>query len=340
MAMASGRPLKVGLHLPHWEGGLNGATPRGSDLIGLARLGEAVGFDSLWVADHAWIVENDFYEAIDRPVPAQVADAPAGLWDGWTLLTAVAAVTSRIELGPLVACTGFRNPALLAKMADTLDEISGGRLILGLGAGDSLFEHRAMGYPTDRLVSRFEEAVIIIRRLLREGALDFAGTYYRIDGFELRPRGPRPNGPPIMIGALANRPRMLRLTAQYADIWNGWVAYERSHADVVPPLRDRVDQACRRHGRDPGALRRSLAIQVAEPGKQVPESDPLTGSPDELAAALRAMAAEGIDHVQIFLMPTTPATVEGFGEVLARLDRSGDGWSAYRPNSATKTART
>jgi alkanesulfonate monooxygenase SsuD/methylene tetrahydromethanopterin reductase-like flavin-dependent oxidoreductase (luciferase family) len=328
MEPARRRPLKVGLHLPQAEGMMDGATPRWGDILAMARLAEDVGFDALWVMDHLLM-----------RFPGREAQ-PIGIWEGWSLLAALAAATRQIALGPFVACTGFRNPALLAKMADTLDEISGGRLILGLGAGDSLFEHRAMGYPTDRLVSRFEEAVIIIRRLLREGALDFAGTYYRIDGFELRPRGPRPNGPPIMIGALANRPRMLRLTAQYADIWNGWVAYERSHADVVPPLRDRVDQACRRHGRDPGALRRSLAIQVAEPGKQVPESDPLTGSPDELAAALRAMAAEGIDHVQIFLMPTTPATVEGFGEVLARLDRSGDGWSAYRPNSATKTART
>jgi alkanesulfonate monooxygenase SsuD/methylene tetrahydromethanopterin reductase-like flavin-dependent oxidoreductase (luciferase family) len=220
-----------------------------------------------------------------------------------------------------VACTGFRNSALLAKTADTLDEISDGRLILGLGAGDSLFEHRAMGYPTDCLVSRFEEALTIIRRLLREGTLDFTGTYYRVNDFELRPRGPRPSGPPILIGTLANRPRMLRLTVQNADIWNGWVAYERSHADVVPPMRERVDAACCLHGRDPATLERSLAIQVAQPGHQIPGSDPMTGSPEELAAALRAVAAEGIGHVQIFLMPTTPASVEGFGATLELLDR-------------------
>ena len=255
-------------------------------------------------------------------MPPEVADVPAGLWEGWTLLTALAVATNRIEVGPLVACTGFRNPALMAKMADTLDEISDGRLILGLGAGDSLFEHRAMGYPTDHLVSRFEEALTIIRGLLREGALDFVGTYYRVNGFELRPRGPRPGGPPIMIGTLANRPRMLRLVTQYADIWNGWIAYDRNHADVVPPLRERVDQACRQHGRDPATLERSLTIQVAQPGQEVPGSDPITGSPEEVAAALRALADEGIRHVQIFLMPTTPTTLEGFGEILARLDRS------------------
>jgi alkanesulfonate monooxygenase SsuD/methylene tetrahydromethanopterin reductase-like flavin-dependent oxidoreductase (luciferase family) len=325
MAAAGTRPLEVGLHLPHWEGGLGGVTPRWSDLLALARQAEAVGFDSLWVADHSWTVENDFYEGIGRPVPPEVADVPAGLWEGWTLLTAVAVATSRIALGPLVACTGFRNPALLAKMADTLDEISGGRLILGLGAGDSLFEHRAMGYPTDHLVSRFEEALAIIRGLFQEGGLDFAGTYYRVDGFELRPRGPRSGGPPIVIGTLANRPRMLRLVTRYADVWNGWVAYDRSRADIVPPLRERVDAACREHGRDPGTLERSLTIQVAQPGQEVPGSDPIAGSPEEVAAALRALADEGIGHVQIFLMPTTPATVEEFGAVLEHLDRPSRG---------------
>lgn len=321
MATATGRLLNVGLHLPHWEGGLGGVTPRWSDLLALAQQAEAIGFDSLWVADHSWTIENDFYEGIGRPVPPEVADMPAGLWEGWTLLTAVAVATTRVTLGPLVTCTGFRNPALLAKMADTLDEISNGRLILGLGAGDSLFEHRAMGYPTDHLVSRFEEALTIIRGLFQEGALDFAGTYYRVDGFELRPRGPRAGGPPIMIGTLANRPRMLRLVSQYADIWNGWVAYDRNDADVVPPLRERVDQACLQHGRDPATLERSLTIQVAQPGQEVPGSDPITGSPEAVAAALQALADQGMSHVQVFLMPTTPATVEDFGAVFEHLDR-------------------
>jgi alkanesulfonate monooxygenase SsuD/methylene tetrahydromethanopterin reductase-like flavin-dependent oxidoreductase (luciferase family) len=322
MATAAARPLNVGLHMPHWEGGIDGVTPGWADLLALAQQAEAVGFDSLWVADHTWSILSEFYEGISRPVPPEVTTMPPfGMWEGWTLLTALAVATSHIELGILVACTGFRNPALLAKMADTLDEISDGRLILGLGAGDSLFEHRAMGYPTDHLVSRFEEALTIIQRLLRDGRLDFTGTYYRVDGFELRPRGPRPSGPPILIGTLANRPRMLRLVAQYADIWNGWVAYARNHRDVVPPMRERVDAACHLDGRDPATLNRSLTIQIAQPGHQVPGSDPMTGSPEELAALLQGLADEGISHVQIFLMPTTPATVDAFGEVLALLDR-------------------
>jgi alkanesulfonate monooxygenase SsuD/methylene tetrahydromethanopterin reductase-like flavin-dependent oxidoreductase (luciferase family) len=323
MTTAPMRPLTVGLQIPHWEGGIGGVTPRWADLLALAQQAEAVGFDSLWVADHTWTILREFYEVSGRPVPAEVADLPpGGLWEPWTLLTALAVATTRIQLGMLVACTGFRNPALLAKMADTLDEISDGRLILGLGAGDALFEHRAMGYPTDRLVSRFEEALTIIRRLLHEGALDFTGEFYRVDGFELRPRGPRPAGPPILIGTLATKPRMLRLVAQHADIWNGGVAFTRSHADVVPPMRERVDAACVQHGRDPATLQRALTIQIAHPGQQLPGTDPLIGPPEEVAAALQALADAGITHVQIFLMPTTPATIEGFGAVLEHLDRT------------------
>ena len=124
-----------------------------------------------------------------------------------------------------------------------------------------------------------------------------------------------------MIGTLANRPRMLRLTVAHADIWNGWVAYDRSHADVVAPMRARVDAACVQ-GRDPVTLERTLAIQIAQPGQEVPSSDPITGTPEEVAASLRALADEGISHVQIFLMPTTPATIDDFGAVLERLDRA------------------
>jgi alkanesulfonate monooxygenase SsuD/methylene tetrahydromethanopterin reductase-like flavin-dependent oxidoreductase (luciferase family) len=322
MAMPGARPLKVGLQLPSWEGGIAGVTPRWVDLCATAQLAEAVGFDSLWVVDHALAIDSEFFTGIGCPVPPEVVDAPPfGFWEGWTLLTALAVATSRIELGTLVACTGYRNPTLLAKMADTFDEISGGRLILGLGAGDSLFEHRAMGYPTDRLVSRFEEALAIISRLLRKGSVDFTGEYYQINGFELLPRGPRPSGPPILIGTLATGPRMLRLTAQYADVWGGWVNYGRNRADVVAPMRERIDAACRLHGRNPATLARSLSVQVASAGRYVSGSEPLTGSPEELATSLRAFAAEGIDHLQVTLEPTTPGTVEGFAAVLELLDR-------------------
>ena len=160
----------------------------------MTRAIEDLGFDSVWVGEHL------LYRWPDRP--------PRGPWEAWTLLSAIAASTTRIELGPLVACTNFHNPALLAKQAATIDEISGGRFVLGLGAGWNETEFRAFGYPYDHRIDRFEEAFTIIRTLLREGAIDFDGRWYQARDCELLPRGPRPDGPPLMIGS--NGPRMLR----------------------------------------------------------------------------------------------------------------------------------
>jgi len=174
------RPLKVGLFLPLWEERTSGTVPSWTEILARAKAAEAVGVDSLWVPDHLII---------------RFPDAePEGVWEGWSFLAALAASTERVELGQLVTCTAFRNPALLAKMADTVDEISGGRLTLGLGAGWHEPEFQAFGYPFDHRVSRFEEAVTIIHGLLKYGQIDFAGAYYQARDCELRPRGPRTGG--------------------------------------------------------------------------------------------------------------------------------------------------
>src|SRR3712207_5459950 len=188
----SHRPLKVGLILPETERQMNGGSARWSDLREMAHLGEQIGADSLWITDH-----------LIHRVPGE---EPRGMWECWSLISALAAITEKPEIGTLVLSTSFRNPALLAKMADTVEEISEGRLILGLGAGWHEPEFRAFGYPYDHRASRFEEALTIISTLLREGQVDFAGTYYQARECELRPRGPRPGGPPILIGALGTGP--------------------------------------------------------------------------------------------------------------------------------------
>src|SRR5215218_5073345 len=185
------RPLKLGIILDIFEGvDTNGqVTPakHWDELRDFARRVEALGFDSLWVPDHLfWREEGE-------------ASSTKGVWEGWSMLTALAAITERIELGTLVVCTAFRNPALLAKMADTVDEISGGRLILGLGAGYHEPEFRAFGYPYEYLGARFEEALTIIATLLRQGKIDFEGRFYQARDCELRPSGPRPAGPPILV---------------------------------------------------------------------------------------------------------------------------------------------
>src|SRR5829696_9057284 len=215
----------------------------------MAKRAEEAGFDSFWVPDHLLFRFPDVHQQ--------------GAWDAWSLLAALAATTKTMEIAPLVACSSFRNPALIAKMADTVDEISGGRLILGLGAGWHEPEYSAFGYPFDHRASRFAEALTIITTLLREGQIDFAGDYYQARDCELRPRGPRPGGPPILVaGGTPAGPRMVRLGVERADMWNQWLVWGRSWPDAIPPLRELVDAACTASGRDPASLERTVAIQV------------------------------------------------------------------------------
>ncbi|HEX6737897.1 MAG TPA: LLM class flavin-dependent oxidoreductase, partial [Vicinamibacteria bacterium] len=300
------RPLKVGLHLPN-------AAPW-ADTLAMARRAAEVGFDSLWLPDHLYTRRAELWITAGRPVPPDVEhQPPAGAWETWTLLAALAQAVPRLELGTLVACTHFRNPALLAKMAETLDAVSGGRLILGLGAGDVAFEHRAFGFPFDRAVGRFEEALRIIAALLRTGHCDFHGRYYEVTDLALEPRGPRATGPPILIGTLATGRRMLRLAAQYADLWNGWLGYGRSWPDTLPPLRAAVDAACLAWGRDPATLGRTVAVRVALLGQEVGGGvEPLAGTAHEIAAAMRAYARGGVSHLQVWLVPNDLAGVEAF----------------------------
>jgi probable F420-dependent oxidoreductase len=301
------RPLKVGVQLPEVEREVHW-----TELLGMTRAIEDLGYDSVWVGEHL------LYRWADRD--------PRGPWEAWSMLAAIAASTERIEFGPLVACTNFHNPALLAKQAATIDEISGGRLILGLGAGWNETEFRAFGIPFDHRVDRFEEAFTIIRTLLRDGAIDFDGRFYQARDCELLPRGPRPNGPPLMIGS--NGPRMLRIAAPHVQAWNSWFAHTGNVPDGVIPLRDLVDEACRAVGRDASEVERTVAVLVRFPGGtgrvqgtySTPQQTPLEGTPDEMAEVLCAYAREGIGHVQLVLDPITRSSIEAFAPVLARLD--------------------
>jgi alkanesulfonate monooxygenase SsuD/methylene tetrahydromethanopterin reductase-like flavin-dependent oxidoreductase (luciferase family) len=182
----------------------NGMAPSYTEIRATAIRAEEAGFDSIWVADHL------LYRRQGQPT--------MGIWEAWTMLAALAEVTHRVELGTITLCASFRNPAVLAKMAVTLDEVSGGRLILGIGAGWNESEYRAFGLPFDRRVDRFEEALRVIVPLLREGRVTFDGRYFSVQDCELAPRGPRSEGPPLLIGA--SGPRMLHLAARHADLWN------------------------------------------------------------------------------------------------------------------------
>jgi probable F420-dependent oxidoreductase len=301
------RALKVGVQLPEVE-----REVRWPELVTMARVAEDVGFDSLWVGEH---LLYRFPEGSSR-----------GPWEAWTLLAALAASTSRIRLGPLVACTNFHNPALLAKQAATIDEVSGGRLVLGLGAGWNETEFLAFGFPFDHRIARFEEAFTIIRTLLRDGAIDFDGTYYSARDCELVPRGPRPGGPPLMIGSIGER--MLRITLPHVQAWNAWYADTGNSPSGVARLRRIVDDACRDVGREPVDVARSVAVQVRmtggtgriQGGTTRPTVTPLSGPSDAIAAELRAYAAVGIAEVQLVLDPITASAIEEFAPVLEHLD--------------------
>ncbi len=319
-ATGTRRPLKVGLFFPHAQVGPEGRKPLWTNILALAQHAEAVGFDSLWFPDHYYYPRREL-RLSDAPTnDARDAEAASGFWDCWTLISAIAASVPRVELGTLVTCTGYRNPGVLAKIVSTVEEISDGRVILGIGGGDAEYEHRAFGLPYENRIGRFEEALTIITRLFREGKCDFAGTHYTVRELELRPRGPRPNGPPIMIGTLATGKRMLRLTAQHADLWNGWII-RQSSPDAVPPLREAVDAACTEHGRDPATLGRTITIGASVLGRGTPAGGGITGTPEEMAETLRAFAREGVSHVQVWLTPSSRAGVEAFGSVLELLDK-------------------
>jgi alkanesulfonate monooxygenase SsuD/methylene tetrahydromethanopterin reductase-like flavin-dependent oxidoreductase (luciferase family) len=301
------RPLKIGVQLPEVE-----REVRWPELLDMVRAIEDLGYDSIWLGEHL------LYRWPDRP--------SRGPWEAWTLMAAVAAVTSRVEFGPLVACTNFHNPAMLAKQTAMIDEISGGRFILGLGAGWNETDFRSFGFPYDHRVERFAEAFTIIRTLLREGAIDFDGQFYQARDCELLPRGPRPAGPPILIGS--NGPRMLRLTMGHADAWNTWFADIDNAPTGVARLRTIVDDACRDVGRDPASVERTTAVMVQLPGGagRLQGSDSLatglSGSPDDMAETFRAFAREGISHVQLVMDPITVDSIRAFAPVLERLDRA------------------
>ncbi len=281
--------MKIGVMLPIGEDEALGRPLPYTAIRDLALQAEAEGLDSLWVADHL----------LYRP-----ADGPTrGIWEAWSIQTALAEATERVDIGQLVLCTAFRNPALVAKMAATLDEISGGRLILGLGCGWHQPEFDAFGFPFDHRVDRFEEALRIIVPLLKEGKVDLCGKYYSAPGCELTPRGPHPEGPPVLVASFG--PRMLRLTAQYADSWNtAWLG----KADALAEPREAMVAACLQVGRDPGTLETTVGVNVYYPDLAGSDDAPrsyLTGSAEAVGADLAEYATAGVGHVICRLSPST-----------------------------------
>jgi alkanesulfonate monooxygenase SsuD/methylene tetrahydromethanopterin reductase-like flavin-dependent oxidoreductase (luciferase family) len=299
--------MKVGVVLPIAQEDGTSAPPSYPEIRAIATGAEDGGLDSVWVFDHLLF---------------RFDGETTGIHECWTVLAAIAEATSRVELGTIVMCTSFRNAALLAKMAATLDHVSGGRLILGIGSGWHDPEFDAFGYPTDHKVGRFEEALTIIRSLIREGRADLDGRWMTARDAVLIP----PARPDIPILIAAKRPRMLDLVARHADAWN--LAWFGLPDDRWRGVRDQLAAACVAAGRDPATLERTVGVTVRYPdllpapggpedvaADEEPIPPALVGD-DEIAAGLSAYADEGTGHVIAALEPTTPEAVARFAETV------------------------
>ncbi len=268
----------------------------------LALAAEAEGLDSVWLADHL----------LYKPPEGELV----GMTEAWTLLSALAAVTRRVEIAPLVLCASFRSPGMVAKMAAALDEVSGGRLILGVGAGWHDPEYEAFGFPTDHKVSRFEEWLEIVARLVRGERVTFKGSYHSVEDCVLVP----PPGRRIPVLVASHKPRMHGLTAKWADAWN--TAWYGLPDDRFRERMAALDEALAAAGRDPADLERTVGIVVRDPAQEpeAEDDDSLAGSVEDVAAALAGYAQLGFAHAIVLPQPMTVDMVERVAEAV-RLSR-------------------
>ncbi len=293
--------MKFGVQLPEVE-----RIVRWDELRRMAVLAEDVGFDSLWVGDHYLYGERP-----DRRGP----------WEVWTQLAAIAAVTTTVTIAPFVASLAFHRPAVLAKFASTVDEISGGRLVLGVGAGWNEVEFRAFGIPYDRRVDRFAEAFEIVRRLMRGETVTSAGEFGAIEDCVVLPASFRDGPVPLLIGSTGRR--MLQIALPHVDAWNAWFTEYDNTPSKVPALLAEFDEACVRAGRAPAEIERSVAV-LLDFGSDEPRQgsvNPIGGGHRRMADVLSEIAAAGVDHVQLVLDPIDEASIAAAADVVALVDR-------------------
>jgi alkanesulfonate monooxygenase SsuD/methylene tetrahydromethanopterin reductase-like flavin-dependent oxidoreductase (luciferase family) len=287
--------MRVGVTVPMAFGEVeDGRMTTWADTADYAQRAERLGLDSIWVFDHLlWRFEGETDE---------------GPNEAWTILTALAAVVPRVELGALVLSVSFRNAGLLAKMTQTLDDVSGQRLILGIGCGWHEPEYDAFGYPFDHLVGRFEEDVTVIDRLLRGETVDFDGRWSTYRRAQLLP--PASRRTPILVASKGER--MLRLTAQFAEAWNtAW--FGPVDELVRERLRD-LDAACDAVGRDRSTMRRTIGIRLHEPGQRGDDARSTDTDAAGLADLLDEYASIGFDDAIVWASAKTPAAVERIAE--------------------------
>jgi probable F420-dependent oxidoreductase len=288
--------MRIGVQLPEVERRVGWP-----EYAAIARAAEESGFDSIWIGDH--LLYRD--ERGER-----------GPWEAWTLLAALAAATERVTLGPLVACAAFHPPGVLAKMAATIDEVSGGRFVLGLGAGWNEREFAAFGLPYDRRVARFEEAFRIIRGMLAGERVTLHGRFHDADDVVLLP--PPARAVPLMVGS--NGPRMLAATLPHVDSWNTWYADYGNTPEGFAELNAKITAAAERAGRDPATLRRSACAYVVL-DREAAEREMTAEAPpvelDAVAAHVRGLGQAGADEVILVVGPVGERSIRALADALS-----------------------
>lgn len=287
--------MRIGVQLPEVE-----REVRWPEVAAIAKAAEDGGFDSIWLGDHL------LYRGDGR--------AERGPWDAWTQLAALAALTTRVELGPLVAATAFHPPGLLARMAASIDELSGGRFIFGIGAGWNEPEFTAFGIPFDKLASRFEESFEIVRRLLAGEHVTFAGQFHKVDDAVLLP--PPLRRVPLMIGSKGTR--VLAASLPHVDAWNTWYAWYGNTPGGLATQNAEIDAACRKLGRDPRAVRRSACVLVAVGGGGERTHDLPAVPAERIADHLKELADAGADEAILVCDPITESSVRQIARQLGR----------------------
>ncbi|MFP3915627.1 MAG: LLM class flavin-dependent oxidoreductase [Actinomycetota bacterium] len=299
--------MRIGLiNQLHGRSGADPPAPTWKEIQARATTAEAAGFDT-FVFEDGLLYRGEM--------------TTFGLWESVSVAAALAATTARIRLGQSVVNAPYRSPAMMAKIAETIDEISGGRYVLGIGAGNTPdSDYEAFGFPTDRRYSRFAEAIHIIHGLLKDGSIDFEGEFYRAKEAEMILRGPRPQGPPINIAA--GGPKMLRLAARYGDAWNWWGGNETlaEAGERLQSLIQQLDAACEAEDRDPSTLERTLDLYTVIPegdnAGEMPMERPVAGTTDQITEHLLALGEMGFAEIRCDVWPRTTAAIEAMEPII------------------------
>jgi alkanesulfonate monooxygenase SsuD/methylene tetrahydromethanopterin reductase-like flavin-dependent oxidoreductase (luciferase family) len=301
------RPLKIGLVLGLYEDVATGRAPTWNEIKSQALFAEQVGFDTVWLPDEL------LWEPESWP-------GPRGWWECIAMTGAVAEATTEVTIGTWVLSALHRNPALTAKAVSTLDEISAGRILFGFGAGHSAGQGAAFGYPPDKVVGRYEEALEIVVPLLRGESVDFEGEYHRAR-LTNRPTGPRPATIPIMLGG--HGPRTIALAVRHGDVWSAYPT-KGSGPDSFAEMIELVDRTCEEQGRDPGTLGKSIGVEVVPEGFEAPTewgvTDPLSGPPAAIAEKIQEFADLGVTSLELWVWPGGQAAYEAAAAVLQQFE--------------------